>query len=372
MKSKILFAFGFLWVVFLLAWPAHRPDFSDFWVYYGAGIEALHHRTVYAVLGHYQFKYAPTVALLFGALFAQMPGDRAAWIFYGINLLLWPLLGFLFLSKARATKSRAELAAILCFLLGLAFKEELRLGQTNGLAILLLWLAVSAKKPVVRGSCLALAIQLKLYAVFAIPLFLIRKQTQALVAAAAMAMASFGVLVLFHGFSFAAGEISRWVVSLTQSSEILFTSTYNVNLAGTLSRWGFGWLSGPSEALGLVIFIYGWMRAMATKLKDDSLWQMGWMSGGIVLLNPLVWPYWILFLMPALTWIFDRSSLHSNRRIALFVGLLVSFNSLAGYVGKNAGGVLLGMLWVAGLLLHSAFDLHHLGKREAFSHGGTS
>src|SRR5262245_47754986 len=56
-----LLAIALLWLFFD---PEHRPNFSDFSVYWVAGQKAARSLTVYDVEGHYQFKYSPFVALL--------------------------------------------------------------------------------------------------------------------------------------------------------------------------------------------------------------------------------------------------------------------------------------------------------------------
>jgi hypothetical protein len=293
---------------------AHRPDFSDFKVYWVAGAKAAEHRTVYDVHGHYQFKYSPFVALLWSLPVAHLPGTRFhwAWLHYAASAGGWFALWFV-LARAidRARAFRLWLALVLVFSIGL--RDELKLGQANLLPFLLVlpaWFAADRSRPRARldleglaiGAAWALAVQWKLYALVLAPLWLLRRRWWVFAGAIAMTLLTLGAaLALAHGPAFALAETQRWAASLTQSSEELLVSQYNVSLLGILGKWSGGALGGWSYAVWLLVaaaWLAGLVWAERSTLARRSFWSAAWAWAGVVLLNPLVWPYWLLLCVP--------------------------------------------------------------------------
>lgn len=304
---------------------AQRPDFSDFKVYWTAGAKAALHHTVYDVEGHYQFKYSPFVALLWSAPHL-LGGPRYLWAAAhyaacaGGFLLLWYLCARL-LDRERSLW--LWLLTLLTFSVGL--RDELKLGQANLWPLLLVlptWMSGARKHPAGKldiaglaiGAAWAFAIQWKLYALVFGPVWLLRKRAGVFIGAILFTAASlWGALSLAHGSDFAAQENARWISSLTASSQELLVSQYNVSALGVFGKWGAhaGLALGPwAYVLWLALALaWGWVllwAELAAQAKADEsrtspylvFWSASWAWAGIVVLNPLVWPYWLNFCVP--------------------------------------------------------------------------
>jgi hypothetical protein len=72
---------AFLYFAFLASLPALSTRWLDFPVYWDAGKKSLLGQTVYDVAGHFQFKYSPLIALLFGKLFETVTFETASFVF---------------------------------------------------------------------------------------------------------------------------------------------------------------------------------------------------------------------------------------------------------------------------------------------------
>lgn len=363
--------------------PGHRPDFSDFKVYWLAGAKAIAHLTVYDVEGHYQYKYSPFVALLWGAPHA-LGGSRYAWALLHYALCAGGFLALWFVCARLLDRKRSVwlwLIALITFSVGL--RDELKLGQANLWPLLLVlpaWLSGARPRAHQRfdwrglaiGAAWGFAVQWKLYALVLAPLWLLRRRWMVFAGAAAFTLLSQGLLLsLAHGGDFAWQENVRWVRSLTASSEELLVSQYNVSALGVFGKWGA--LAG----LRLGVWAYVLWLALAgawgaillwserhAEAQDSSylvFWSTSWAWAGIVVLNPLVWPYWLLFCLPLfLAYVHEHALSRSLRPDLAFVGV-VSLFLLANWLQNTAlvhGG--LSFIAVCALL----FDVQRRARRR--------
>jgi hypothetical protein len=350
---------------------ANRPDFSDFKVYWVAGSKAAEHRTVYDVQGHYQYKYSPFVALLWSLPVAHLPGARYqwAWLHYAASGIGWYAL-WLMLVRSLDPKRAFWLWLALVAVFSVGVRDELKLGQANlwpFLLVLPAWF-VPRRESERRGFDLAgfaigvawgLAIQWKLYALVLAPLWLLRRRAQVWVGAVCVTLVTLLlILSLVHGWEFAIAENVRWLQSLTSSSEQLLVSQYNVSALGILGKWSAhagGSLAGWTYAVWAVLAL-GWVVALvwaeraAEKHGSRFLvfWSAAWAWAGIVVLNPLVWPYWLLFCAPLfLAYLSEATSSGlgaAGLRFWLVCGVFALMNWAQNYPVVHRGGSLLAVL----------------------------
>lgn len=74
---------GYVWFavsVFLsqLIYLHRFGHFTDFQIYYEAGLKSVAHQTVFDVQGRQQFKYSPLIAWVYGVFFGPMPMATAS------------------------------------------------------------------------------------------------------------------------------------------------------------------------------------------------------------------------------------------------------------------------------------------------------
>ena len=358
----------------------NRPDFSDFKVYWLAGAKAAQHHTVYDVQGHYQYKYSPFVALLWSLPAAHLPGARYhwAWLHYVACGVGWYAVWFL-LARELDPKRTFGLWLALVAVFSVGVRDELKLGQANlwpFLLVLPAWLAPrrsSVEQPggAVRprgfdtagfaiGVAWGLAIQWKLYALVLAPLWLLRQRRAVWIGAlCATFVTLLLVLGLAHGWQFAVAENVRWLRSLTGSSEELLISTYNVSTLGILGKWTTRAGGSPPVwvyAVGALLAV-AWASALfwsereaaRRKAPFDRFWSASWAWAAIVVLNPLVWPYWLLFCAPLfLAYVAGATRAGGLRAAGLrfwFVcGLFAVMNWAQNYAVVHRGGSLLAVL----------------------------
>jgi Glycosyltransferase family 87 len=326
--SRKRFLTAAVWVgasALVLAWfldRANRPNFSDFGVYWVAGGKAALHQTVYDVQGHYQFKYSPFIALLWAIPRALLPGTRYqwAWLYYAANALGFYSLWYL-IARALEPRRAAHMWLLLVVVFSVGLRDELKLGQANlwpFLFVLPGWFV--GARPATRatridwtelaiGAALSLAIQWKLYALVLAPVWLLRGRWQVWVGALlATFLSLYAALALAHGSAFALAENLRWLQSLTASSEFLLVSQYNVSALGILGKVArhFGGSLGLWAYLIWALLAIAWFAVLVWAERQAKLraaaflyfWSASWAWAGIVVLNPLVWPYWLIFCVP--------------------------------------------------------------------------
>lgn len=336
----------------------HRPDFSDFKVYWLAGSKALGHLTVYDVEGHYQYKYSPFVALLWGAPHA-LGGSRYLWALMHYAACAGGFLALWYACARLLDRKRGLwlwLLALITFSIGL--RDELKLGQANLWPLLLVlpaWLSrprppmtatMTTTMTMTRrfdwtglaiGAAWGFAAQWKLYALVLGPLWLLRRRWTVFLGAIAFTVLSQGlVLSLAHGSDFAVQENLRWVRSLSASSEELLISQYNVSALGIFGKWGmhaglsFGpWAYGLWLALASAwgaVLVWSERTAEARDSPYLVFWSTSWAWAGIVLLNPLVWPYWLCFCLPLFVAYVHEQALRQTRPLdPIFLGVVLLF-----------------------------------------------
>ena len=362
----------------------HRPDFSDFKVYWLAGAKAIAHLTVYDVEGHYQYKYSPFVALLWGGPHA-LGGTRYQWALLHYAACAAGFLALWFVCARLLDRGRSAwlwLIALITFSIGL--RDELKLGQANLWPLLFVLPAwVSGARPraakgfdwsgLAIGAAWGFAVQWKLYALVLGPVWLLRRRWSVFAGAIAFTLLSQGLLLaLAHGSDFAWQENVRWVRSLTASSEELLISQYNVSALGIFGKWGryaglsFGawayllWL-GLASAWGAILL---WSERNAEARGSSYLvfWSTSWAWAGIVVLNPLVWPYWLCFCLPLFLAYVNEHALDRSERPDLAFVLVVGLFLLANWLQNSAlvhGG--LSLVAVCALL----FDVQRRARRRA-------
>jgi hypothetical protein len=358
----------------------HRPDFSDFKVYWLAGSKALAHSTVYDVEGHYQYKYSPFVALLWGAPHA-LGGSRYLWAVMHYAACAAGFLALWFVCARLLDRGRSLwlfLIGLITFSIGL--RDELKLGQANLWPLLLVLPAwVSGARPratkgldwsgLAVGAAWGFAVQWKLYALVLGPLWLLRRRWAVFVGAIAFTLLSQGLLLsLAHGSDFAWQENMRWVRSLSASSEELLVSQFNVSALGIFGKWGaqlgldFGawayvlWL-GIACAWGAILL---WSERNAEARGSSYLvfWSASWAWAGIVVLNPLVWPYWLCFCLPLFLAYVNEHALSRDFAFIAVIGLFLLVNWL-----QNGALVHGGLSFVAVCAL--LFDVQRRARRRA-------
>ena len=309
-------------VVFALVFldRRNRPNFSDFDVYWIAGGKAARHQTVYDVEGHYQFKYSPFVATLW-SMPTRLPASREVWRWWH-----WLATGtgfcvaWLLLARALDRQRALALWFTLLWVFVVGLRDELKLGQANVWPFLLvLPVFLTGGRPaaaggvrrgvdwsgVAIGAAWALAIQWKLYALVLVPIWLLRRRVAVWVGVVcAMVATLVCVQALVHPWDLAIAENARWLRTLTQSSEQLLISTYNVSLlgilgklAGTLGLWAYV-LWGLFACAWVACLVWAERHARARDLAWLRFWSGAFAWAGITVLTPLAWPYWLLLCAP--------------------------------------------------------------------------
>jgi hypothetical protein len=335
----------------------------DFPVYWEAGRKAIESQTVYDVTGHFQYKYSPLVALLFGKVFSPFSFETASWVFQKAMLALWGLLFFRFMERRMAM----VFWALLFF--GNALRLELALGQVNALVVYLLaQLFTSLERSdgrtvrspravletVLFAVIFSLAVQLKLFALVLVPVLLLRREWEKLGAALCFLPAmSFGGVALHSGWDFALAENAAWVRSLMASTDGLLIDQQNVAVLGTFGKI-FGLTLGKALWFGTsaAFLVY-----LARRRTRPVRWIRNRCFAAIAFLNPLVWSYWILFLLPLVGEILHERKLTSEdldvrrgpRSWLLTIAVLFTFAAFVSQHAKWAwnGGIFIGMAVVA-------------------------
>jgi hypothetical protein len=304
-----MFAFVCLVIILVIFKnPRNHPDFSDFQVYIEAGRKALEHHTVYDVEGHYQYKYAPFVALVFGALFGRGDGAVLTWSFYFVSAAMW---GILIVSIIRwsDTKDSPPMESVNLFffiaaLFSVPLRNELKLGQINWLPMgLMLGASRLIKNDSKRaewgaGFLLGLAVQVKLFALILLGDWFWRRKWSAFAGCIlSYLLCNWVLLIVYYGWQHTLSENLIWISSLTQSSSELLNSKFNVSIIGYLAKWNikgnyirYIWLM---TALAVI-----WMQRLIAK-KCDSLSALAFAWIFVLILNPIAWPYWLLLGLPA-------------------------------------------------------------------------
>ena len=152
----------------------------------------------------------------------------------------------------------------------------------------------------------------------------------------------------------------RWLQSLTASSEQLLVSQYNVSLLGIVGKWGerlhlalgpIAYVAWAGLALSwLAVLLWAERQARARAAPFLRFWSASWAWAGVVVLNPLVWPYWLLLCVPLfLAYIAEctGSGLQSvTPRVWSVCAFFAAMNWCQNYGIVHQGGSLLAVLWL--------------------------
>ncbi len=346
------------WASTLLTAPL-TARWVDFPVYFEAGLKALEHHTVYDVIGHYQFKYSPFSALFFGWSLSWAGFQQGSVLFHKISVL--GLLCFVLGSVFRvSSQKRLWLTFVSILFFGNAMRLELELGQANWLPMLAVMYVVysNSKLNWTKGLAFAFALQMKLYCVFFLPLLVFSKKYKVLGWTGAFSLVfTFLIPGLYHGVDFTIQETLRWFLTLSESSQGLLSIAQNVGIMGVLSRLGF--------SAGLALFVMGvfsvaWMYALYRMVRGASPDAYGCDRGygfsliAIVILNPLVWPYWTWFLTPVLLGVIESQCKVSRLGILLipFIFFNMVHSQWAWSFGIPIGSLVLLYLFLVGFKLN--------------------
>jgi hypothetical protein len=297
-------------LVSLFLEAGQSPGFWDFAVYHRAGTVVMADESPYRFEGHYQYKYAPGVAYLVGVSLSRLPLEIAGWVFYSMVLAAWlaTLCALVVYCRTRvfgrAGRSVETLLAVvlLLVLLGTALRDEMKLGQANLFALAPLvyaWISLrdGRHSPLVAGLLFAFAIQVKLFSLILLPWVVFRRDWKMLAGVfIGYAVFSVGLPAIFAGTG-AAVELSlEWARSLTASSRELFLSMWNVSPASIIAKEG--WLEYWQVPVALVAGFVVWFQFSR---RDGDPWEVLVVSLPFAnLINPIVWPYWVLLLAPTL------------------------------------------------------------------------
>lgn len=335
--------------IWLLLQSPLTSRWLDFPVYWDAGKKALLGSTVYDVVGHFQYKYSPLIALLFGKAFQSMTFESASWVFQKAMLFLWL---FLFLKFSRRNFNTVF---FLLLFFGNALRLDLELGQINALVLYLLTLLFASleresswKKDLVFAFLFSIAIQLKLFCFILVPLLLLQKEWRKLsLGLLFLPLLSIGGVAATHGWDFAWHENQEWMKSLTQSTDELLLSEQNVALLGVTGRH-----FGLSVAKGLWLLAGGGFFFYLAKNRGRPIeWFRNRLLYAIALFNPLVWSYWILYATPLFIEEIKDFQFPRDPRARLIV-ILSGVFLFAAFNGQHAhwvwnGGILLGLILLA-------------------------
>jgi hypothetical protein len=332
-------------IIALLIAGATRAGFADFAVYWRAGGQALAGQSVYLEPGHFQFKYSPAVAALLGAITKAIhrffvllglpagtvlePYSNAIVVTGAIRataVTLYFAYAALWIVWARRVAERWAPGVLLMLIL--PWIEELSLGQLNILPLILMGPLLfllergrsNHRQMLTASLALSVAIQIKLYALIAFPLLLFRRRWNVLVATAIFTLVINAIVPSLAGSpTFALHEFSAWLRTLSTSTGGLLESRFNISWLGLMVKL-FG-----NARIGAAL----WLPICVSYLA--ILWIMRhrpWrelsalLVSGIVILNPLSWYYWPVFLVPVLAPLLAEAS-HQNPSNRFFRALLV-------------------------------------------------
>jgi hypothetical protein len=348
-------------VLILAAFPLVPPEnYSlDLHVFHQAARATLEGRTVYDPSTHFQFRYAPIIATLFSGLWGRMEFTSAIALHYFLFLPLW--LGFvvwqtgMVLRHFEIKPTSVNLGwGFLIFLgfFGSVLAEELALGQVNLLPLVSLFAYLKTahhKNKWIPAFFLSFACQFKLMFGFFAFLPLMTRQWRVLVFAAAWALIlNLGMFGLLHGFAFAWSESIAWLRNISDTTPGLMIFRWNASFLSALAK-----RTGDGSALALlpwVLLVIVWISTL-WKIRADLYRSFLWALLAVVVLTPVVWSNWALFLFPVLLTVgleVPWRRLSIDHRVGLVLGALfcfITFNAHHSYFTRD------GALSVAGILL---------------------
>ena len=303
-------AFAILSIAFLAWFRSNLATQAiDFGVYWDAVQRWKAGLTAYQSGIHLQYKYSPGTTALFRWLLGSLDFDFAFQFFKTFTTLLWALgLSYFF-------RHRAWIGLVIVAIVAPSIAEEIKLGQIN-IVPLLLWMGPvilfgTDKKPtqfveIWIATLLAIAVGLKLFVVLWIPVLIFSRQYRLLAWSLIAGIVLNLILpILSLGVSGAVLENQNWLVHLFESSSELLGSRYNASLLGVLIKWGLPiawarliWVAGVFAWLGLL-----WKN----RKRGFALETLAYTGFSILILNPLVWSYWVVLAIPGIAWILSTA-----------------------------------------------------------------
>jgi hypothetical protein len=280
-----------------------RTGMADFRVFYRAGQRMAAGETLYQPSdGHYMFKYFPSAAILYLPV-AVLPFEAAKGVWFGLSLLA--LAGMFSLVADLVPERNIRVAMVLSgLILAKYFLHELRLGQTNIFAALIMYAGLRAlvNRPGPAGEILAgvltgLAIALKPYAALMLGYLVVSRHWRAVAGALATLLALLAVPTIFYGLNGNLALLREWAATLSQSTPALLTSNDNVSVIAFFTKW----LGDSGRALLPAIAVLGVLGSLtvAVIIRGRRVTRAPVLDGAlvltlIVLVSPLGWDYTFL------------------------------------------------------------------------------
>jgi hypothetical protein len=338
----------------------------DFPVYWEAGEKALKNQTLYDIVGHFQYKYSPFIALGFGRIFGSFSFQLASWAFHSLAWGGWILWFYLHLraflqrsnffavignqveKKPKITVGSSRYLGIaISFAATLLFYNALRLdlelGQMNVLCLLLLSAGFLGMKvypssifrDLFIGLSFAIAVQIKLFCLIFCPFLFFRREWRILFSALIFfGMTTLGILAIQRGFEAAWLENEAWVRSLFSSTKDLIFDVSNVSLVGWSNRRG-------GDVLERILWIPACFAILLLSFlfrKKDPFQVSAILFLGVIFLTPLVWTYWVIFLAPLFILHFSfkwRNGFSFSREDALWFPVALIFQAQHSHLNMN-------------------------------------
>lgn len=302
-QKRVAWGALLLWMAFYTLFQGVDSRWVDFPVFFEAGKKAFQGLTVYDVSGHFQFKYSPFIAALFGWVFHHITFETASFYYQKLIVVMWVL----WIAYWVLRQGFKDYGFVLLLTMGVFFnplKLEIQLGQTNVFVMALLVGALifdeRSKKHkifnlVIVSTFLSLAIQMKLYCALFLPLYFFKKQWMVLI----FTFFIYGItnvlfLSMWQGWAFAISENINWIQSLTTSSSGLLFSHWNTSFIGFFGRVLGGQITMVLWVGAVCAYLY--LLYKLRNIKIDVLYSLTLLT--VVILNPLVWSYWVIFLIP--------------------------------------------------------------------------
>ena len=286
------------------------PKMPDFEVYWKAASRAALAEPLYRESdGHFVFKYLPAFAVL-AIPIGLLPLVVAKGVcFFGSIALLVALVSMAVRLPVERRKTLRWLVIVTVVSLLKFYAHELVLGQVNILFAVVAtgaFLAMKAKREVLAGTLVVLAIVIKPYAVLFVPWLIARRQLPSIASACAGLALVLVLPAALYGWD---GNLSlhhEWWRTVTETTAPNLSVYDNVSLAGMFFRW-----AGPGElsarlAYGAAVVLLG-VAALVFFSRRGITFPEG-VEGALLLtlmplLSPQGWDYVFLIATPAIVYL---------------------------------------------------------------------
>lgn len=254
---------------------------------------------------HYQFKYLPAFAVLFGPIaLLALEVAKSAWFVVSTALLV----AVIWLSVAVLPRRRRPvwlLVLAMVLVMGKFLGHELVLGQVNLLfaATVLAGLLLMQRGHVSSGAAvMAAAILIKPYALLFIPWLALIRGARALIAAVLTVIAALILPVVVYGIAGTIDLHGAWLTTVTQSTAPNLVNADNVSLAGFFAKWmgtGRGAAVASTAAGVLLLAAAAWTIVRGRTVTGPEALDVALLLMLIPLLSPQGWDYVFLIATPA-------------------------------------------------------------------------